>query len=113
MKAAAPGFRGGGLLLLPRAAATQLLPLPPGARGPSQTIAADVWKPFSWLPTVAAALLLASHADGQRAPVWPDALLTHTLALALIQGLNAEIAVEGKPARAVARAHLARAGLIR
>ncbi|HEY0024333.1 MAG TPA: hypothetical protein VGB24_15560 [Longimicrobium sp.] len=40
---------------------------------------------------VAAALLLASPADGQRAPAWPDALLTRTQALALIQGLNAEI----------------------
>jgi osmoprotectant transport system substrate-binding protein len=34
-----------------------------------------------------------------------------TLTLPVLQGLNAEIAVEGKPARAVARAHLARAGL--
>lgn len=36
-----------------------------------------------------------------------------TLGLTTLQSLNAEIAVEGKPARAVARAHLARAGLIR
>jgi osmoprotectant transport system substrate-binding protein len=36
-----------------------------------------------------------------------------TLTLAVLQGLNAEVAVEGKPAAAVARAHLTRAGLIR
>ncbi len=37
------------------------------------------------------ALLLAVPASGQRAPVWPDALFTRTQALALVQGLNAEI----------------------
>jgi len=36
-----------------------------------------------------------------------------TLTQAKLQGLNAEVAVEGRPAREVARAHLARAGLLR
>jgi chorismate-pyruvate lyase len=38
-----------------------------------------------------AAALAASPVRAQRAPVWPDALLTRTQALALVQGLNAEI----------------------
>jgi osmoprotectant transport system substrate-binding protein len=36
-----------------------------------------------------------------------------TLTLTTLQALNAEIAVEGKPAREVARAHLRRSGLLR
>jgi len=35
--------------------------------------------------------LAAVPARAQRAPMWPDALLTRTQALALVQGLNAEI----------------------
>lgn len=38
-----------------------------------------------------AGVLLAAPAQAQRAPAWPDALLTRTQALALVQGLNAEI----------------------
>ncbi len=38
-----------------------------------------------------AALLLAAPVQAQHAPVWPDALLPRTQALALVQGLNAEI----------------------
>lgn len=38
-----------------------------------------------------AVVLLAAPVQAQRAPVWPDALLTRTQALALVQGLNAEI----------------------
>lgn len=38
-----------------------------------------------------AAVLLVAPVQAQRAPVWPDALLTRTQALALVQGLNAEI----------------------
>ncbi|HET7229938.1 MAG TPA: hypothetical protein VFJ16_08055 [Longimicrobium sp.] len=41
-----------------------------------------------WL---AAAVLAAAPVHAQREPVWPDALLTRTQALALVQGLNAEI----------------------
>lgn len=44
-----------------------------------------------WLVMAAAAVLAAAPAQAQRAPVWPDALLTRTQALALMQGLNAEI----------------------
>lgn len=39
----------------------------------------------------AAAVLAAAPAQAQRAPAWPDALLVRTQALALVQGLNAEI----------------------
>jgi len=39
----------------------------------------------------AAAVLVSAPAQAQRAPAWPDALLTRTQALALVQGLNAEI----------------------
>ncbi len=42
-----------------------------------------------WL--AAAAVLAAAPVQAQRAPAWPDALLTRTQALALVQGLNAEI----------------------
>jgi chorismate-pyruvate lyase len=45
----------------------------------------------AWLAVAAAALLIAGPVQAQRAPVWPDALLTRTQALALVQGLNAEI----------------------
>lgn len=38
-----------------------------------------------------AAVLLAAPVQAQHAPAWPDALLTRTQALALVQGLNAEI----------------------
>lgn len=44
-----------------------------------------------WLSMAAAAVLVAAPAQAQRAPAWPDALLTRTQALALVQGLNAEI----------------------
>jgi hypothetical protein len=41
---------------------------------------------------LAALLALAgAPAQAQRAPVWPDALLTRTQALALVQGLNADL----------------------
>jgi chorismate-pyruvate lyase len=43
------------------------------------------------LPLAAAATLVAAPARAQHAPEWPDALLTRTQALALVQGLNAEI----------------------
>ena len=43
-----------------------------------------------WL-AMAAAAVLAAPVQAQRAPAWPDALLTRTQALALVQGLNAEI----------------------
>jgi osmoprotectant transport system substrate-binding protein len=36
-----------------------------------------------------------------------------TLSLETLQGLNAQIAVEGQPAREVARRHLVQAGLLR
>jgi chorismate-pyruvate lyase len=39
----------------------------------------------------AAAVLVPASARAQPAPVWPDALLTRTQALALVQSLNAEI----------------------
>jgi chorismate-pyruvate lyase len=39
----------------------------------------------------AAAVLVTGPVHAQRGPVWPDALLTRTQALALVQGLNAEI----------------------
>jgi chorismate-pyruvate lyase len=39
----------------------------------------------------AAAVLAAAPVQAQRAPEWPDALLTRTQVLALVQGLNAEI----------------------
>jgi len=39
----------------------------------------------------AAAVLAAAPVQAQHAPAWPDALLTRTQALALVQGLNAEI----------------------
>ena len=39
----------------------------------------------------AVALIAASPVHGQRTRAWPDALLTRTQALALVQGLNAEI----------------------
>jgi chorismate-pyruvate lyase len=49
-------------------------------------------RPALLLWSAAAALaLLASPSPGQRQPPWPDALLTRTQALALVQGLNAEI----------------------
>lgn len=48
-----------------------------------------VWS--SWLTVAVAAVLLAVPVQAQRAPAWPDALLTRTQALALVQGLNAEI----------------------
>jgi chorismate-pyruvate lyase len=44
-----------------------------------------------WLAVAAAAVLAATPVQAQRAPAWPDALLTRTQALALVQGLNAEI----------------------
>ena len=44
-----------------------------------------------WLAMAAAAVLVAVPVRAQRAPAWPDALLTRTQALALVQGLNAEI----------------------
>ncbi|MFL5383996.1 MAG: hypothetical protein ACJ8GN_15855 [Longimicrobiaceae bacterium] len=44
-----------------------------------------------WLGMAAAAVLAAAPVQAQRAPAWPDALLTRTQALALVQGLNAEI----------------------
>jgi chorismate-pyruvate lyase len=44
-----------------------------------------------WLAIAAAAVLVAAPAQAQPAPVWPDALLTRTQALALVQSLNAEI----------------------
>jgi hypothetical protein len=43
------------------------------------------------LRVAAAAVLATIPAQAQRAPEWPDALLTRTQALALVQGLNAEI----------------------
>lgn len=56
-------------------------------------ILSDLPRPLSrvWLAMAAAAVLLAAPVQAQRAPVWPDALLTRTQALALVQGLNAEI----------------------
>jgi hypothetical protein len=45
----------------------------------------------AWLAITAAALLAAAPLQAQRARAWPDALLTRTQALALVQGLNAEI----------------------
>ncbi|HEU4560120.1 MAG TPA: hypothetical protein VFS20_19880 [Longimicrobium sp.] len=56
-------------------------------------IASDLLRPFSrvWLALAAAAVLLAVPGHAQRAPAWPNALLTRTQALALVQGLNAEI----------------------
>lgn len=45
----------------------------------------------SRLALAAAAIFAAFPARAQRAPAWPDALLVRTQALALIQGLNAEI----------------------
>lgn len=45
----------------------------------------------AWLALAAAAALAAVPAQAQRSPAWPDALLTRTQALALVQGLNAEI----------------------
>jgi osmoprotectant transport system substrate-binding protein len=59
-------------------------------------------------PVVRQAML--DRFPAMRAPL--DAAFA-TLTLGTLQALNAEIAVEGKPAAAVARAHLARAGLIR
>ena len=44
----------------------------------------------TWL-ALAAAVLLAAPVQAQREAAWPDALLTRTQALALVQGLNAEI----------------------
>lgn len=43
------------------------------------------------LAIAVAAVLLAAPVQAQVVPVWPDALLTRTQALALVQGLNAEI----------------------
>jgi chorismate-pyruvate lyase len=51
--------------------------LPPRSRG--------------WVAMAAAAVLVAAPVRAQPAPAWPDALLTRTQALALVQGLNAEI----------------------
>lgn len=48
-----------------------------------------VWR--TWLVVAAAAVLAAAPARAQQAPAWPDALLTRTQVLALVQGLNAEI----------------------
>ena len=45
----------------------------------------------AWLAIAAAIMLVAAPVRAQRAAVWPDALLTRTQALALVQGLNAEI----------------------
>lgn len=45
----------------------------------------------AWLVAASAAALAAAPVHAQRQPVWPDALLTRTQALALVQGLNAEI----------------------
>jgi chorismate-pyruvate lyase len=45
----------------------------------------------AWLAMAAAAVLAAAPVQAQPAPAWPDALLTRTQALALVQGLNAEI----------------------
>jgi chorismate-pyruvate lyase len=45
----------------------------------------------TWRAIAVAAVLLAAPAQAQRAPAWPDALLTRTQALALVQGLNADI----------------------
>lgn len=47
--------------------------------------------PPRWLAMAVAAVLVAAPVRAQRAPAWPDALLTRTQALALVQGLNAEI----------------------
>jgi chorismate-pyruvate lyase len=44
-----------------------------------------------WLAIAAAVVLAAAPVQAQRAPVWSDALLARTQALALVQGLNAEI----------------------
>jgi hypothetical protein len=44
-----------------------------------------------WRALAVAAVLLAAPVQAQRAPAWPDALLPRTQALALVQGLNAEI----------------------
>ena len=53
----------------------------------------DLPRPVSplWRAVAVAAVLLASPVRAQPAPAWPDALLTRTQALALVQGLNAEI----------------------
>src|SRR4051794_26929421 len=53
----------------------------------------DLPRPGSraWPAIAAAALLAAAPVQGQRIRPWPDALLTRTQALALVQGLNAEI----------------------
>src|SRR5215207_5580197 len=48
-----------------------------------------IWR--TSLSVAAAAVLAALPAQPQRAPEWPDALLTRTQALALVQSLNAEI----------------------
>jgi hypothetical protein len=45
----------------------------------------------AWLAMAAAAVLAGAPVQAQQAPAWPDALLTRTQALALVQGLNAEI----------------------
>jgi hypothetical protein len=45
----------------------------------------------TWLAIAAAAVLAGAPVQAQHAPEWPDALLTRTQALALVQGLNAEI----------------------
>jgi hypothetical protein len=45
----------------------------------------------TWRSIAAAAVLAAAPVQAQHAPEWPDALLTRTQALALVQGLNAEI----------------------
>jgi chorismate-pyruvate lyase len=44
-----------------------------------------------WLSMAAALVLAAGPVRAQPAAAWPDALLTRTQALALVQGLNAEI----------------------
>jgi chorismate-pyruvate lyase len=58
-----------------------------------RVITSNLPKPISWgwLCAAAAVVLAAAPVQGQHATAWPDALLTRTQALALVQGLNAEI----------------------
>lgn len=58
-------------------------------RPTSSDLPRPIWR--ARLAIAAAALLAATSVQAQRAPAWPDALLTRTQALALVQGLNAEI----------------------
>lgn len=56
-------------------------------------IPSDLPRPGSraWAAIAVAALFAGAPVQGQRIRPWPDALLTRTQALALVQGLNAEI----------------------